>query len=303
MGQEMGLVALGTGAVLAQKILGPTADWIGQGLLTWTQDRVENLKHIFANAETKLGDAINDEGSVPPRVLGLILDQGSYASDPVATEYFGGILASSRSGVSRDDRGATMAALVTRLSFYQLRTHYIIYSVAHNLFRGRDILVGFNASRQANAILIPHLQYMRAMKFEKGEDFEVLVAHALNGLEKEGLIDLFITGDETALAQVGIPNVPGPAFACVTSALGAELYLWAHGLSRTHINDFAKVTIERDTAALGIEIPSAASLVSELPPIPDEVKAAMQQLKSMAAQAMEAGHQFPSYSPGEDTKE
>ena len=30
MGQEMGLVALGTGAVLAQKILGPTADWIGQ---------------------------------------------------------------------------------------------------------------------------------------------------------------------------------------------------------------------------------------------------------------------------------
>ena len=138
MDPDTSLVVFGSAALVVQKILGPTADVIGQGVAAFATKRLENVKNIFTNAAEKLGDAIDEEIEVPMKVLGRILDEGSYASDPVATEYFGGILASSRSGIKRDDRGATMAALVGRLSVYQLRSHYIFYSVAHRLLQGRD---------------------------------------------------------------------------------------------------------------------------------------------------------------------
>jgi hypothetical protein len=200
MDSETGPVVLG--AYLAKQILGPTAGYIGTGLQSWTENRVENVKNIFKNAEEKLGDAINNEASVPPRVLGLIRDQGSYASDPIATEYFGGILASSRSGISRDDRGAVMAALVGRLSAYELRSHFIFYSVAHKLLQGRAIYFSIGVSRDQFRILIPLMEYFRAMDFQVGEDHELLIAHTLNGLAKEGLTDAFLR----AVMHTGCPN-------------------------------------------------------------------------------------------------
>jgi hypothetical protein len=299
MDPDTGLVALGATADLAKQILGATADYVGQGLQTWTDKRVENVTNIFKNAEQKLGDAINGEGTVPPRVLGLILDQGSYASDPVSTAYFGGILASSRSGVSRDDRGAVMAALVGRLSAYELRSHYIFYSVAHKLLQGRDIYFSIGVSRDRFRILLPLMEYFRAMDFQDGEDHELLIAHTLNGLAKEGLTDAFFaSGDAYGLSQLGVPNSPGPGVAFQPSALGVELFLWAHGLPQVYVNDFLKVGKEFERS-LPIRIPEHASIVGELPEISDELKAAWAQFELMVQKAIREGHQFPPYPRGE----
>lgn len=103
-----GLAILGSalgGAKLVEKLLGPTAEYIGSGIQSWTEHRVKNVSDIFRNAQEKLGDRIDQPGAIPPRVLKEVLNEGSFCCDPLTAEYFRGVLASSRSPVSRDDRG------------------------------------------------------------------------------------------------------------------------------------------------------------------------------------------------------
>ena len=114
-----GLTILGSaigGAKVVEKILGPTADYIGGQLKEWTEKKIKNTANIFKNAEKKLGDKINDEGKVPPKVLKGILEDGAWCEEELQVEYFVGVLASSRSGVSRDDRGAYFVSIISRLS-------------------------------------------------------------------------------------------------------------------------------------------------------------------------------------------
>jgi hypothetical protein len=54
------LAAVGGGladAKVLEKLLGPTAEYLGEGMLKLVKKRVENLQHILANAEAKLGEA------------------------------------------------------------------------------------------------------------------------------------------------------------------------------------------------------------------------------------------------------
>ena len=187
-----------------------------------------------------------------------------------------------------------MVSLVARLSTYELRTHYIFYSVAHTLLRGRDIAFTINASREENRVLIPFMEYVRAMDYYAGEDIGVLLSHAVHGLAEEGLIDSFASGSPEVLAQLGFTNVPGAAVAFQTSALGVELFLWAHGLSGTHINDFLNVPIASEITSQ-MNLPSHASVAGELPPIPDDVMAMAQELQTMVAGALAEGVSLPPY--------
>lgn len=106
------ITAVGAGAIAAYlgkdglaKLLGPTADYLGGELQAYTQRRMENVGRIFSRAESKLGDKLERPGQVPPKVLKTIINDGSYADDELAVEYFGGVLASSRTEIGRDDRG------------------------------------------------------------------------------------------------------------------------------------------------------------------------------------------------------
>lgn len=135
------LTTLSIGAIAAylgkdglQKLLGPTADYLGQGLRDFTERRVNNIGLIFKSAQSKLGERIESPGEVPPKVLKAVLDEGSFSNDLLAIEYFGGILASSRTELGRDDRGARLGKVVDTLSTYQLRAHYLIYTTIRRLF-------------------------------------------------------------------------------------------------------------------------------------------------------------------------
>src|ERR1700744_1578815 len=132
-----GLTVLGSalgGKDVIIKILGPTADYIGDGMKDFAAKRIENVQKIFQNASKKLGDKIEEEGLIHPKVLQRTLNEGSYADDFLSIEYFGGVLASSRNETSRDYRGAFFISLVSKLSNYQLRLHYIFYCAMKNSF-------------------------------------------------------------------------------------------------------------------------------------------------------------------------
>ena len=97
-----GLTILGSaigGAKVVEKILGPTSEYIGEQIKEWTVKKVTNTANIFKNAEKKLGDKINENGKVPPKILKSILEDGAWCEEELQVEYFGGVLASSRTGI------------------------------------------------------------------------------------------------------------------------------------------------------------------------------------------------------------
>jgi hypothetical protein len=241
-----GLALLGN-AKLLEKMLGPTAEYIGGGIKNWTERRVNNVSKIFTIAKEKLGDRIEEPGSIPPRVLKEILDEGSFSDDSLTAEYFGGVLASSRSQISRDDRGTYWATLVARLSAYQIRTHFLVYRGIYDRFRGKNFY--FNSEdRKILSVLLQLASYNHSMEFTKDEEeqFIALLSHSFFGLNKEGLIGDFAYGAPEALKKIlgEDYNPPERGGIWVTpSAPGVELFLWAHGQGNLKPSDLLNLNL------------------------------------------------------------
>jgi hypothetical protein len=187
-----------------------------------------------------LGDRLESPGSVPPKVLKGILDDGSFCDDELSAEYFGGVLASSRTGVSRDDRGASFTALLGRLTTYQIRTHFIFYRIVRTLFLGTGISVTTSEGRNKLKSFVPYSVYLPAMDFAAAEAGEInsIMSHVMFGLARERLIeDEFHFGGVDYIKRY-YATATTPGFIFIPSALGVELLLWATGQGRLHISQF-----------------------------------------------------------------
>jgi hypothetical protein len=254
------------------RILGPTADYLGGELQEWTEKRAENVGRIFRNAERKLGpEGLKSDGSVPPRVLGAILSEGQFRDDALAADYLGGVLASAKTEDGRDDRGAALVALVSRLSTYQLRAHYMLYAQARNALAGRDLNLGEQSVRKTNVLFLPMADFLAGMDFSNAEmvDFAGVLSHVVHGLIREGLLeDEFRYGGPSALGSM----TSGPDFRPMggilfrITPLGIELFMMAHGLGRGHpMSTYvdSRVNLEFDTSVAV----STAGLVADLPRI------------------------------------
>jgi hypothetical protein len=267
-----GMAVLGSAPVVL-KIVGPTADYVGGGIKNLVERQVENVEAIFANAADKLGEeGLNKPGAVPPRVLKEIIEGGSFCEEPLSTEYFGGILASSKSEQSRDDRGATLAALVGRLSTYQLRCHYLMYAHGQRLLLGSGLELGVGDQRHARAqFFMPISTWIEGMGFsdDERERFESLAAHCGPGLMREDLVgDRFGSGNAKSLQGAFGRDFEGVAgIVYELTILGIELFMAAHGKLLIALPGFVDpdhacevnvdVDLDGDVVPLG-ELPSTA---------------------------------------------
>jgi hypothetical protein len=232
-----GLAILGTAlgsAKVVEKLLGPTADYLGSGLKAFTEKRIQNIADVFKSAASKLGDKIEEEGQVPPKVLRDVLDDGSYCADRLTTEYFGGVLASSRTKESRDDRGAMFTAVIARLSAYQIRAHYIVYTILRQIFLDSGLTPTSKVDRQQMRVFIPKSVFHAAMDYSDNEIDIVIDEHCFFGLERESLIqnDFLVGGPESIKRHV--PSASEGGVLVTPSGFGAELFLWAGGHGRLH---------------------------------------------------------------------
>lgn len=235
-----GLTVLGSaigGAKLVEKLLGPTADYVGSGLKNWAEKRVQNTSRIFGKAAEKLGDKINEPGLISPRVLKEVLDEGSYCDDELTAEYFGGVLASSRTGASRDDRAAPYLKLTSELSTYQIRFHYIFYMTLRNLFVGSDLRPNFNEDLERMWIFLPLSFLNVAMDFTEDELPKDILLHCVTGLGRHGLThDLYGGAAEHVSAmnkERGWPEVSEWGMCVGPTQNGIDYWLWAIGAGAT----------------------------------------------------------------------
>jgi hypothetical protein len=242
-GTGTGLTVLGTAIgskSLVERVLGPTADYLGEELRGWTEKRVQNVARIFEKADEKLGDEVEGEGAVPPRVMKDVIDEGSYFDNELGAEYFGGILAASRGRDENDDRGTTFTKLLTRLSTYQISTHYFLYTTMRRLYFPAEINVSDPGGRRKLETFTPLIPFeiqlgINNMVAQKGKS---IVDHSLFGLNREGLLGDFEYGRKNDLNKAGEIDSSKAGIVYMPTAIGISLYLWAHGHSDETLNTF-----------------------------------------------------------------
>jgi hypothetical protein len=237
------LTILGTAvgsAKLVEKILGPTADYIGSGLRDWTAHKIDNVGRIFAFASEKPGDRISEPGAVPPKVLKGILEDGAFCDDELEAEYFGGVLASSRSEVGRDDRGAALLSLVSRLTTHQVRAHFLFYTIVKSLYGGVDANINLGEGRMKLNTFLPVSTYHQALEFSDRENYDAILSHVMFGLAREVLIEQSFMYGSPEILRNAYPKVDQHGILFSPSPLGVELYLWAHGRGHLGVHDFLK---------------------------------------------------------------
>lgn len=242
---------------LINKVLGPTADYIGEEIKHLVQKSNANLSVIFTCATRKLGQKIDHPGSVNPRVFKQIWDEGRFIEDELAAEYFGGLLASARSPDGKDDRILSVLSTVRDLSVFDLRLHYLIYVSIRRLFVGRSFSVAVQEDRVQAGIFIPFDVYCQVLGLKNGPSAQELAAHSLITLIKHEMIDhRFSMGPPEKIKQYCI-KADRPGIIVIPSFFGAELFLWAHGYSDRHINELLSTDIEFPIQA-GIVVPEGA---------------------------------------------
>jgi hypothetical protein len=270
MDVSTGLTILGSavgGAKVVEKLLGPTSEYVGVGLKNWTERRVENVKRIFSSAAESLGEKIDQPGSVPPKVLKEVLEEGSFNDDRLACEYFGGVLASSRTPTSRDDRGASLMKLVSDLTTYQIRTHYIFYAATKKVFDGQELSLGNEEHRQKCSMFLSLTAYFQMMEFGPNEDLSTILTHSTFGLYQHGLIGNFEFAGQDQLKKK-FPHIKEGGIQFIPTARGVELFMWACGLGSVPPTGFLQTGTKIPEKA-GIRLTNGFSSMKEANQAPE----------------------------------
>jgi len=233
-------LAAAVGVKLIYDVCGPTAKYWGGELTAYSKIGAENVRRIFENAAHRLKTIGKFEGQVPPRVLKAILSDGYYCEDELQALYLGGVLASSKGPVSRDDRAIAYCSLVNSLSSYQLRTHCIIYSA---LLRATHFKVGgtltpikalntYWINKHGLTVAIREVDYQLAMDFSTPEQPANIGQHSFVGLEEKGLCK----GGVNVCQPQDKNEEPFRYF--YPTLLGIELFLWGLGIGDYGLEEY-----------------------------------------------------------------
>jgi len=211
---------------LLEKMLGPSFEYVGralEGLLERYGNK--NVENIVRRAIKLLGSKAERPGSVDPRVMRAVIEDGSFVADLLAQTYFAGVLASSRTEDGADDRGLLFLSTLKSLPNAQIALHYHYYSWLRKAFAGGPFRLNDQFEHGSFQMFVPMVSL--------GID-TVSVADAIIGLAQTGLIR-----DSYNLAlSVNVPGY-GPTTGVVVgpSHFGVRLYLWVHGFPNGVVDD------------------------------------------------------------------
>lgn len=225
---------------LVSRLIGPALDVWGGQLAKWADQRKTNVDQIMEKAAGKLDGGIDTEGSVPGRIAGKLLEDGSWCDDMIMQEYLAGVLAGSRTPDGADDRGVYWTDLVSRLASMQVRTHFVLYSALRQACiaqQKNNPEIGMQQG--AFAVFVPTNDICSSIGFTKAQFDAGGLTSAITTLVREGLLGAqWQVGADTWDKVAPPPGVERPAdpilrhgVAVVPSHVGAELFMWAHGKS------------------------------------------------------------------------
>ena len=207
-----------------KKLLGPVFDKIGPDLADLY---VAGKDKIVEVAKRKTPDLENDNKMANLRVARDVFWNGSFSDSEVSAEYFGGILASSRSSDGRDDSMIFYLDIIKSLSSTQLKLHYMIYRALNELFVEDESVKDLSLT-DGNELgkfkLYCHGVELQNANMHFDKDFFALVSKDLIDQRSE-VHPVKVAAGKTALKAVFLPTT-----------LGIQLYSVACNKSDTWTN-------------------------------------------------------------------
>ncbi|MDQ7005361.1 MAG: hypothetical protein Q9N67_10760 [Ghiorsea sp.] len=239
------ITTIGGAAVIAylskdgvSKLLGPTADYLGGELKELVEKSQNNVYSVFKRAEKKCGDRLDKPGTVNPRVMKHVYDEARFCENELLSEYFGGVLASSRTKLGKDDRGVYYSQIVQALSSYQVSCHYLFYYLIWMLSKGKKLDLNDYNDRKSLTLVLPAEVYAATFNITDTKKEIVYIAHSLSGLSKSDLIGAgFEFAPPDTLKKSGV-EVTSHSFVIEPTITGIELFIWAHGRGNDGLNAF-----------------------------------------------------------------
>jgi len=232
-----------------QKVFGPALTEIG-----------EDLKKLYAKGRGKLVAAAyrkvpdQDDGKrANLRVTRDVLWNGAFTEDEICAEYFGGILASSRSSDGKDDDAIQFVDVIKSLSSKQLRLHYTLYNSLNKFFVAAHQPVNVG---QSTVLHTKKLWFAAAELVRLGLHIET----DLNILHRNGLVSEYQTDNHK------IDHTRSLAYAYFTpTTFGIFLYAAAHNklevwrfFDRIDFGDFSDIALPAIYAATLDELVAVA---------------------------------------------
>ena len=190
-----------------KRLLGPTIDIIGQDL----SKLYEKGRDRIVRAASRKTPDLDDGKGANLRVAREVFWSGAFSDDEVCAEYFGGLLAASRSKDGKDDRALPFVEIVKSLSSAQLTLHYELCHALSNILveeREQDPRAAFTTQRR-QVFVGTHPQLEKT-----GINLEMLL--------RRGLVSAYGT-DRVIVNRRGFNH----CFA-VPTQLGTMLYAAAH---------------------------------------------------------------------------
>lgn len=208
----------GTAAIAAHKLLGKTVDAIS-----------EDLAKLYGKGRDKIAEVavrkiknLDDGAKANLRVARDVFWNGSYTDESICAEYFGGILAASRSQDGKDDTGVFYVDIIKSLSSGQLKMHYILYRSFNKMLMAdeskKDLNPAEETKLQGLRLVVPLVGILKQLG---NEDLGAI----LHGLRSKGLIGYFASSEHKLENGSGIPNLN-----VAPTSLGIQLFAIANNM-------------------------------------------------------------------------
>lgn len=155
-----------------KKLLGPVFSELGEDFRRLYALGRDKIIHVARRKTENIED-----GKIPNlRVTRDVFWNGAFTDEEVCAEYFGGLLASSRTEDGEDDSCIPYVDVIKSLSASQLRLHYAIYHALNKilLYKRLPINVAQGSSIQGISVWLSSSELLTVHKINIDTDFNVL---------------------------------------------------------------------------------------------------------------------------------
>ena len=243
-----------------QKVFGPALTEVGEDL---KKLYAKGRDRIIAVAYRKVSD-LDDGRQANLRVTRDVLWNGAFTDDEVCAEYFGGILASSRTPDGKEDDAVQFVDVIKSLSAKQLRLHYVIYNSLNKLLVAsvKQVNVGMSSELTRNRAWFSAIELVEVLNLKIDTD--------LNILHRQGLLTGYGTNSEKIDEQHNLPYTHANP-----TTFGVLLYAVAHNrlaelrmFDRKDFGNFPDIALPSVCAATLEDLLKRLGLEKKPPPAP-----------------------------------
>lgn len=250
-----GIAVILSNKELLNKLLGPSADYLGDYNKRFLENILEkqpkNLANIIVKAYKKLGARAEEQGGVEPRIIKAIIEDGVFIEEDVVAEYYSGILASSRSEDGKNDSGLPYLKLLQSMSAFDMMLHSLLYKTVLAEFKELGFQIDNPEDRNKMKIFIPYNElYIQIHKNFRNIDESIIydkIGDSMFRFSQHAIIkQIWYLANKETIARETKNKVNQTGLIFYPTAIGTSLAMWGYGNGHLSNNLFFQCELNDD---------------------------------------------------------